>query len=123
MKETEEIKNFKPVQLMGNGKTYILDFDRESVLWAEETLDFSIDDLKAKKPLSSTSKLFYIAFHRRYPDEFTKEETDTIFFDEIPADKRQEIITSIIGLYVQTYNTLFDTDEDEAKNSKWSVKL
>ncbi len=118
----KEEKKYKPIQLMGNGKTYILDFDRDSVFWAEETLDFSIDDLKAKKPLSSTSKLFYASFHRRYPDEFTKEETDTIFFDEIPADKRQDIIASLIGLYVQTYNLLFDDDEEETKNSKWSVK-
>ena len=119
----EEVKKYKPIQLMGNGKTYILDFDRDAVLWAEETLDFSIDDLKAKKPLSSTSKLFYISFHRRYPDEFTKEETDKIFFEEIPSDKRQDIIASLIGLYVQTYNTLFDANEDEAKNSPWSVKM
>lgn len=119
----KEVKKAKAVQIMGNGKTYVLDYDRESIFWAEETLNFSIDDLSGKKAASATRKLFYIAFHRRYPDEFTMEETTKLLFDEIPAKYRPQITANLIELYIDTYNSLYEESEGEGKNSEWSVKL
>ena len=78
----------KTLEYEVNGKKYVLTFTRASVIWAEEH-GFDIRDIDSK-PMSSLSNLFYYAFRANHPN-LTKEETDTILFDEIGGITEKEV--------------------------------
>jgi len=106
-----------PIELESNGKRYVLDFDRDSVVWAERH-GFSVD--ASNKAMSFISDLFYYSFRKNHP-QMTQIQTDKILFDEMGG--LPEGVAERLGeLYAQPYNTLIQT-EDSAKNSKWKVTM
>ena len=59
-----------------DGKVYTLEFDRETVLWAEQTRDFSVQDL-SRLPMSKIYEFFWLSF-RMHHKNVAKEKTDKI---------------------------------------------
>ena len=105
----------------GDGKRYELDFNRDSVVRAEEqgfTLKV-ISEMKDGKVASVWSRLFYFSFYR-YP-EISNAETNEILFNCLRQADREKIIFGLLDMFTDTYDSLFE-DSEQSKNSKWSVE-
>lgn len=111
----------KPIEItMEDGKKYVLDFSRESVVYAE-THGFGIADLADENKLLTTiPELFFYAFRKNHP-EVTKEQSDHILFDELGgiADAWMERLGE---LFSDTYLSLRN-EEGKPKNPKVRVTL
>lgn len=115
-----EIEKVNPIEIEGNGKRYVLDFDRESADWAERR-GFNINDLDGRA-MMGMSDLFYYSFRKNHP-QMTKAQTDHLLFDEDGLGGMPDgMAERLAQLYTQTYNALVQTEE-KAKNSKWTVKM
>ena len=111
----------KPITLtLDNGKKYVLDFDRDSALYAEEH-GFSITDAE-KSPLSSSYKIFYFAMLKNHPEvtyEFAKDFIDKQFGGVAKLPKG--FIARLGELYTSTFGSL--NDEEEVKNPHVTVDM
>lgn len=101
------------------GRKYILDFDRESVLFAEDS-GFVIDDVD-KYPMSSTYKFIYFALHKNHPElsyEWTKDFVDKSFggVKNVP----NAILERLGQLYAAAFTSLGDKN---SKNAKVTVEM
>lgn len=101
------------------GRKYILDFDRESVLFAEDS-GFVIDDVD-KYPMSSTYKFIYFALRKNHPDlsyEWTKDFVDKSFggVKNVP----NALLERLGQLYAATFTSLGDKN---SKNAKVTVEM
>ena len=114
-----DFEKVDPIEIECDGKRFVLDFDRNSVDWAERH-GFSVDDLANGRAMSGLSDLFYYSFRKNHPN-VTKQQTDRILFDEMGG--LPDGVAERLGLlYAQPYNALIQTEES-AKNSKWTVKM
>ena len=100
------------------GEKYILDFDRESALRAEDN-GFILEEA-GKYPLSSTYKLFYFSLYKNHPNltyEWAKNFLDEQFggINGLP----EGFIERLGQLYAQTFGSL----AGESKNAKVRVEL
>lgn len=111
----------KPITLtLDNGKKYVLDFDRDSAIYAEEH-GFSVTDGE-KCPLSSAYKLFYFAMLKNHPDvtyEFAKDFLDKQFGGV--AKLPEGFIARLVELYSATFGSIYD--EEERKNPRLTVDM
>lgn len=113
-----DIEKVNPIELEGeDGTKYVLDFDRESIEWAERH-GFSVTDLSDGKLMVGGPELFYYSFRKHHP-RMTKQQTDKILFEDLEGFP-DGMIEQLGNLYAQGYNALIQTEE-AAKKSKWKV--
>lgn len=102
-----------------NGIDYTLEFDRDSVRFAEAR-GFDIDDV-AKFPMSKIPELFYYAF-RMHHKSVSREKTDRILFDDL-GGLPEGAAERLGALYAAPYEALSNKGDKKSKNSKMTVEL
>lgn len=112
------IEIVKPITIEVDGKTYTLEFNRNSVVSAEKA-GFR-GDLIAEMPMTMIPILFYAAFKMHQP-KITQDETNSILFDKI-GGASPELIERLSELYAVPTRTLIrKKDDGEPKNVKISL--
>lgn len=112
------IEFVKPITIEVDGKTYTLEFNRKSVVYAEQA-GFR-GDLIAEMPMTMIPILFNAAFRKNHP-EMTQGETDEILFDKM-GGVDAELIERLSELYaVPTKALIRKKDDGEPKNVKISL--
>lgn len=110
------------IKLKGNnGQLYTLDFDLESVKFAE-SLGFEWDEM-SKKPATMIPILWYSAF-RRYHKKVNRKEAEDILVKA--GGMNNEMSNRLAELYFQAISGLVETDDEEGeerKNLEWTVEL
>ena len=120
-KSTNEKKELaKPIRLVDNetGEAYILEFDRDTVRWAEQR---GFDpDLVTKFPMTVGADFFYYAF-RMHHRNIARDKIDKILFDYLGGinETTGKILARLMELYYQTFDTL----ADKAENPRIAVEL
>lgn len=102
---------------MEDGKEYKLEFSRKSVEWAERR-GFTTDDL-SEHMMIRVPELFYYSFRKNHPF-MTKEQTDKILFEQL-GGLTEEMLTRLVELYTDGYESLVNRSEDGVKNSTVTV--
>lgn len=102
-----------------SGVTYELDFNRESVKFAEAR-GFKIDELTAF-PATKIPELFFYAFRKNHKN-VARSQTDALL------ERMGGLTTSLLERLIQIYNQaalthVIATDEDAAKNAGVTVEL
>lgn len=117
-KEINERVNPIVIRNEETGDVYTLEFDRDSVRFAESR-GFDIEDV-TKYPLTKVPELFWYAF-RMHHKSVSKEKADRILFDDLGGlpDGAGE---RLINLYGATMNSL-NNSENKPKNPKVTVEL
>ena len=109
----------KPIRLkFENGEEYILEFDAETIDYAE-SIGFDPDDFN-KKAQSATTTFFNLSFRMHHP-ELTKEDTNRILYEDL-GGLSQEMINRLIALYNKPYNELMNKS-GKPKNAKLTVVM
>ena len=120
-KSTKEKKELvKPIRLVDNetGDAYILEFDRETVKWAEQR---GFDpDMVTKYPMTVGADFFFYAF-RMHHKNIARDKTDKILFDYLGGinETTGKILARLMELYYQCFSTLADEEE----NPRMAVEL
>lgn len=115
----EEIKRVKPIILrFEDGREYTLEFNRETVRFAEQR-GFDINDLN-KYPMTKLPELFYYSF-RMHHMNVSRAETDRILFDELHG-LPNGVAERLGELYGAPFAALSNDTGDE-KNSKVTVEM
>jgi len=117
-KEVNEV--VKPIILHDeeNGDVFTLEFNRESVKFAENR-GFNVDDV-GRFPMSKIPEFFFYAF-RMHHKNVSREKTDKILFDEL-GGLPDGFIERLYLLYSAPFDALV-SKEDSRKNSKMTVEL
>jgi len=114
----EKKEKVKPILVTDNdtGMTYTLEFDRESVRFAESK-NFDIKEIE-KKPMLMIPDLWFYAF-RMHHKMVAREKTDKLLdaLGGIP----QGLIIRLVELYTVPYSVLLG--DEQPKNSKVVVEF
>ena len=107
-----------------NGEIYTLDFNRDSVAYAESR-GFEVDNV-VKFPVSNFPELFWYAFRMHHGPKhgnITRNQTDKIY--EALGGFSPDFLQRLILLYNQAAysNNAVETTEEMGKNSGWKVTL
>ena len=97
---------------------YTLEFDRETVRWAEGR-GFDISDV-SKFPMTKLPELFYYAF-RMHHKNVSREKTDRILFDYL-GGMPDGMAERLGALYSQPFDALSNKD-GKAKNQRITVEF
>lgn len=97
---------------------YVLEFNRESVRFAESR-GFDISDIE-KHPMTRIPEFFYYAF-RMHHRNVSREKTDKILFEDL-GGMSEQMLMRLGELYSVPLESLV-AGEDEPKNSKMTVEL
>ena len=108
----------KPIVLKSKDTEYTLEFNRESIKFAEMR-GFKIEEV-AEYPMTKIPELFFYAF-RMHHKNVAREKTDKILFEEM-GGVPEGLIERLAELYTEPFETL-TVKEEERKNSKWSVEM
>ena len=108
----------KPIILKNKDTEYTLEFNRESVKFAEMK-GFKLEDV-SNYPMSKIPELFYYAF-RMHHINVAREKTDKIL-DEM-GGLPEGFLERLFELYTAPFDFLTVAEEGERKNSKWTVEL
>lgn len=109
----------KPIRLrFEDGKEYTLEFDRDTVAYAED-IGFDPDDFNSKA-MNATTRFFHLAFRMHHPD-ITEEETTKILIDDL-GGLSQDMINRLIALYNKPYAELMNKT-GKPKNAKLTVAM
>ena len=100
------------------GMTYTLEFDRETVRWAEGR-GFDISDV-SKFPMTKLPELFYYAF-RMHHKNVSREKTDRILFDYL-GGMPDGMAERLGALYSAPFDALSNKD-GKAKNARITVEF
>ena len=100
------------------GMDYILEFNRDSVRFAEER-GFSMQDLDARA-MVRLPELFFYAFHMHHPT-VSRQKTDHILFDEL-GGMPEGMAERLGALYSAPFEAL-TADEGKVKNARITVEL
>lgn len=122
MAKYEKNEVVKPIILTDTdtNEKYILEFNRESVKFAEAR-GFSIDDV-SNFPMTKSIDLFWFAF-RMHHKSISKEKAERMLFDDL-GGMPTGMLERLIQLYQAPFETLIDDKEDdEPKNSKMLVEF
>lgn len=116
---TEE--RVKPIILHDNetGEEYTLEFDRESVKFAESK-GFVIEDVE-KYPMTKFPELFYYAF-RKHHKTIARANTDKILFEQL-GGLPDGFAERLGALYSAPFEAFNNKDNGEGKNSRMTVVL
>ena len=101
-----------------NGIDYTLEFNRESVRFAEAR-GFDINDV-GKYSMTKLPELFFYAF-RMHHKNVSREKTDRILFEDL-GGMPEGMAERLGALYGVPFEALTNS-EDKAKNSKMTVEL
>ena len=118
----EKKEKVKPIRLIDNetGESYILEFNRDTVKWAEQR---GFDpELVTKFPMTVGHDFFFYAF-RMHHKNIARDKTDFIL-DEVLGGINEttgKIFGRLIDLYYETYSTF--TDEEAESNPRMAVEL
>lgn len=118
----EKKEKVKPIRLIDNetGESYILEFNRDTVKWAEQR---GFDpELVTKFPMTVGHDFFFYAF-RMHHKNIARDKTDFIL-DEVLGGINEttgKIFGRLIDLYYETYSTF--TDEEAEANPRMAVEL
>ena len=104
-----------------DGVEYTLEFNRESVVFAEMR-GFKIEDL-GEYPMTKIPELFFYAF-RMHHKNISRDKTDKILFSELGGIP-EGMLERLAELYAQPFNALSVVEEEgeERKNSKFQVEF
>lgn len=108
----------KPIVLKSKDTEYTLEFNRESIKFAEMR-GFKIEEV-AEYPMTKIPELFFYAF-RMHHKNVARDKTDKILFEEM-GGVPEGLIERLAELYTEPFEALTVKDE-ERKNSKWSVEM
>lgn len=112
----------KPITIKDtkDGNTYTLEFNRESVKFAEDR-GFRLEDV-GSFPMTKLPEFFFYAFRMHHP-KMSKANTDKILFEELNGIP-EGMIERLIELYNQPFECLGVLGEgEERKNSKLIVEM
>lgn len=102
-----------------NGIDYTLEFNRETVKFAEAR-GFDIDDV-GRFPMTKIPELFFYAF-RMHHMNISREKTDRILFEEL-GGLPEGVAERLGALYSAPFEALSNKNGDKAKNRKMTVEL
>lgn len=111
----------KPIEITNNdnGDVYTLEFNRDSVRFAEGH-GFSLKALtEGETPMTSTADIFFYAFRMHHP-KVSRAETDRMLFEEL-GGMPDGMLERLIELYAEPFNALIVKDDEERKNPKLTV--
>ena len=97
---------------------YLLDFNRDSVKWAERQ-GFKVQVLEDGMNMNAIDDIFFYSFHAHH-SEITRADAAQILKDI--GGMRPEMLERLVELYLVPFNTLLAT-EDSIKNAKLAVEL
>jgi len=119
MELTEKVNPIKVKDLETN-HTYVLDFNRETVEFAEAR-GFTWDEV-GDKPATLIPLIWFVAF-RRYDSRISKAKTDKLLEDK--GGLKPKELKRLRELYDQCLAPLIADDdaEEDAKNAKVTVEL
>lgn len=115
---TNEHLNPMRITDTNTGEVYTLEFNRESVRFAEQR-KFNISEL-TDYPQTNIPALFFYAFRKNHKN-VAREKTDKML-DELGGLTPPEI-ERLVALYNQPTETLVQMDETARKNVKLTVEL
>lgn len=118
-KEINEQVN--PIKLTDNetGMVYTLEFDRESIKFAEAR-GFRYNEV-GDYPMTLLPDMFYYAF-RMHHKNISREKTDRIFFEDL-GGLPEGMAERLGALYAATLESLTANREKEGKNSRITVEM
>lgn len=102
-----------------NGIDYTLEFNRDSVKFAEQR-GFSIDDV-GRYPMTKIPELFFYAF-RMHHMNVSREKTDRILFEGL-GGLPEGVAERLGALYSAPFDSLSRASGDKGKNLKVTVEL
>lgn len=102
-----------------NDMDYTLEFDRDSIRFAEAR-GFDIDDV-GKYPMTKIPELFFYAF-RMHHKNVSREKTDRILFDEL-GGLPEGAAERLGALYSAPFEALSNKNGNKPKNQKVTVEL
>lgn len=116
----EILKDVKPVVIHDeeHGKDYKLEFDRDSVKFAEAH-DFKIDEVDEKQ-MTRVPELFYFAFRKNHMN-MSRQQTDKILYDDL-GGVTPALTARLTLLFMLPYRTLFN-QTGKPKNPKVTVEF
>ena len=117
-KEVNERVNPIIIRNEDTNDVYTLEFDRESVRFAEQR-GFDIEDVP-KFPLTKVPELFWYSF-RMHHKSVSKEKADRILFDDL-GGMPEGAVERLIKLYGATLNSLNNSD-GKSKNPNVTVEM
>ena len=112
----------KPARLTEDktGQVYVLDFSRESIVFAERN-KFKLEDA-IEYPVTGMRDLFYYAFRKNHRN-ISREKTDKLI-EKWGGGIPEELVKRLIQLYQQALaSNSIVVDEDAAKNSGLTLEL
>lgn len=114
----------KPIILTDNetGEKYTLEFNRESVLYAERN-GFNIEEIDSL-PMTRIPEFFYYAF-RMHHKFIKREKTDEILFDKEKGlgGLPEGMLARLGELYAAPFNAFKRDEDNEGKNSRMTVEM
>lgn len=126
IEENEKIvkEEIKPIVLkLTNGDSYTLEFDRETVKWAEQR-GFSGNPANGYAPLNDMpitfmEEIFFYSFHMHHK-RVTKQFTDDLLYNVLKG-MPDGMLERLMLLHSLTYDTLINNDE--GKNAEVVVEM
>lgn len=115
-----EKEKVKPIIIRDEetGEEYTLEFNRESILFAEGR-GFSLDDV-SRYPMTKIPEIFWYAF-RWHHKSMSKQQTDKIFFEQLGGfEGVPDGFATRLG---ELYNEPFTATVNVAKNPNVTVEL
>ena len=114
-----EEKRVEPIVLeYEGGKTYTLEFNRETVKMAENA-GFNTQDI-GQKTMNRIEQLFFYAFMMHHPS-ISREKTNSILYEDL-GGLSEALSDRLRELFEAPLNTLIN-ESGEVKNSKLTVRL
>lgn len=117
-KEVNERVNPIVLRNEETGDAYTLEFNRESVRFAEAR-GFNIDDV-SRYPMTKVPELFYYAF-RMHHKNVSREKTDRILFEDL-GGLPDGMAERLGALYAVPFEAL-TSGEENRKNSRMTVEF
>lgn len=102
-----------------NGTEYTLEFNRESIRFAEAR-GFDIDDV-GKYPMTKIPELFFYAF-RMHHKNISREKTDRILFEDL-GGLPEGAAERLGALYSAPFEALSNNKDGKKGNPKMTVEL
>jgi hypothetical protein len=102
-----------------NGMEYTLEFNRESIRFAEAR-GFDIDDV-GKYPMTKIPELFFYAF-RMHHKNISREKTDRILFEDL-GGLPEGAAERLGALYSAPFEALSSNKDGKKGNPKMTVEL
>lgn len=122
----ESIEEVRPIEIiLENGDKYTLEFDRDTVKWAEQR-GFRGNPANGYAPLMDTpitftEDIFFYSFHMHHKS-VTKQFTDNMLYNVLKG-MPEGMLERLMTLHALTYNALVNNDEDDSKNSGVVVRM